>query len=710
MSLDNFYKLRHNFIILGLTGKMQSGADQIVKLLSQDSLTETQTNFLRDFQNEYKFISQSESRKVRRIVDFFEFEDNWIKFEVIDYRNVILLFILHQNYDNDSNKFVNNICQWILKLGNYKEFITPRIGSEKDISVGSTDYINNEFKGEILKAITSFNIDFSPGKTLLDVLKNLEKEHLSSRGFFFEDKFKSFGKLFYESLDSFSPFLRHKFIHIVTYCLRRFGTLDLSIIEKDPDADNLEHIYIVADVINRLIKIYRKDNDNQARIIIDRLKNSYELMYFREKYSGFYMINSSRNEKDRLKLVKDKLQKSESKTNSEQNFSFLKKLDDTEYLADEFKKGEFDSYDIENCVQKSDYHVVIRNSYSFDEIISNCKEVADQQKNNKIGRTNETYIYQPFILQVLKLVALIQQPGLVTPTYIERIMQSAYNAKLNSGCISRQVGAVVTDGHFSVKGIGWNDVPDGQTSCANRDLRDLVNSTDDSFTNFENGKTEHKYIDGKSFNEKIKSDFSKKASEVENSLKGRPCSFCFKSFHNSYEAKENQVHTRSLHAEENAMLQIAKFGGQPLKGGNLFTTASPCELCSKKAYQLGVKNIFFIDLYPGISQNQILEGGKSNPSVYPFQGAIGKSYQKLFEPFMSIKDETILRSGIKPSVTEKEKVIQLKKILKDELEKPENKSIMDVLDNLKDQNNILEEITKLLTNGVKAKNNNQERN
>lgn len=708
MSLDNFYKLRHNFIILGLTGKMQSGADQIVKLLSQDSLTEDQSNFLRDFQNEYKFISQSESRKVRRIVDFFEFKENWIKFEVIDYRNVILLFILHQNFDKDSKKFAGNICNWILKLGNYKEFITPRIGSEKGISVGSTDYINNEFKEEISKGITSINIDFSSGKTLLDVLKNLEKEHSTSSGFFFDDKFKSFGNLFYKSLDSFSPFLRHKFIHITTYCLRRFGTLDLSIIEKNPDADNLEHIYIVADVINRLIKIYRKLNNNQARIIIDRLKNSYELMYFREKYSGFYMVNSSRIEKDRLKLVRDKLNKSKSKTNLDQNFSLINKLDDTEYLIDEFKKGEFDSYDIENCVQKSDYHVVIRNSFSDEEIIRNCKKVAEQQQKKQIDRTNEAYVYQPFIHQILKLVALIQQPGLVTPTYIERIMQSAYNAKLNSGCISRQVGAVVTDSHFSVKGIGWNDVPDGQTSCANRDLRDLVSSSDDSFTNFEKGQTEHKYIDGKSFNEKINLDFSIQETELKNNLKGRPCSFCFKGFHNSYEAKENQVHTRSLHAEENAMLQIAKFGGQPLKGGNLFTTASPCELCSKKAYQLGIKNIFFIDLYPGISQNQILEGGKSNPSVYPFQGAIGKSYQKLFEPFMSIKDETILRSGIKPSVTEKEKVIQLKKILKDELEKPENKSIMDELDKLKDQNNILEEITKLLTNGVKAKNNDQE--
>jgi deoxycytidylate deaminase len=112
------------------------------------------------------------------------------------------------------------------------------------------------------------------------------------------------------------------------------------------------------------------------------------------------------------------------------------------------------------------------------------------------------------------------------------------------------------------------------------------------------------------------------------------------------------------------MLQIAKNGGEGLHKGNLFTTASPCELCSKKAFQLGIKNIFFIDLYPGISKNHILEGGmkkKNNPNLYQYQGVIGRGYQKLYEPFMSIKDETVLRSKIKPSEDIKQKIKNLTK-------------------------------------------------
>lgn len=69
--------------------------------------------------------------------------------------------------------------------------------------------------------------------------------------------------------------------------------------------------------------------------------------------------------------------------------------------------------------------------------------------------------------------------------------------------------------------------------------------------------------------------------EFQNKLAGRNVSFCFKDIQNEIEDGKNQVHTRSLHAEENAFLQIAKYGGQAISGGIPFTTASPCELCSK---------------------------------------------------------------------------------------------------------------------------------
>ncbi|QBZ98842.1 cytidine/deoxycytidylate deaminase family protein [Flavobacterium sangjuense] len=127
-------------------------------------------------------------------------------------------------------------------------------------------------------------------------------------------------------------------------------------------------------------------------------------------------------------------------------------------------------------------------------------------------------------------------------------------------------------------------------------------------------------------------------------LKGKNCSFCFKTVHNKYENEKNQVHTRSLHAEENAMLQITKSGGIGVNKGILFTTASPCELCSKKAYQLGISKIFYIDPYPGIAEDQILKSGieETKPIVYIFSGAVGSVYNRLYETFLSYKDEMSL--------------------------------------------------------------------
>lgn len=86
-------------------------------------------------------------------------------------------------------------------------------------------------------------------------------------------------------------------------------------------------------------------------------------------------------------------------------------------------------------------------------------------------------------------------------------------------------------------------------------------------------------------------------------------------------------------------MQISKHGGQKLLGGVLFTTASPCELCAKKAYQLGLKKIVYIDPYPGIATQHILSSGKNKPELELFRGAVGRAFYQLYQPLMPYKDE-----------------------------------------------------------------------
>lgn len=193
-----------------------------------------------------------------------------------------------------------------------------------------------------------------------------------------------------------------------------------------------------------------------------------------------------------------------------------------------------------------------------------------------------------------------------------------------------------------------------------RNIEEVIDNTfldakDHTYSQFELPKSEYKYsinnkhfnehqkpsnvkYAGKNFSENVKSIYTREKLEI---LKeeGKNFSFCFKTLHNSFEGEENQVHTRSLHAEENAMLQISKFGGQGLKNGYLFVTASPCELCSKKSYQLGITQIYYIDKYPGIAKEHIIGVGFDAPKLVQFNGVVGRSFNKLYEPFLSYKDE-----------------------------------------------------------------------
>lgn len=194
------------------------------------------------------------------------------------------------------------------------------------------------------------------------------------------------------------------------------------------------------------------------------------------------------------------------------------------------------------------------------------------------------------------------------------------------------MGAVATDRDYSIKAVGWNSTPTGQTPCLLRDAEELLSRGDkDIFSRYERKDKNFKDEFEKTYQSAVKHE----------RLKGRTVSFCFKDIRNKVKEEKNQVHTRSLHAEENAFLQIAKYGGQPLKGGLLFTTASPCELCAKKAYQIGISKIVYLDPYPGIAEDNIIKSGikSKRPKMTLYRGAVGRAYHRLYLPFMNYKDE-----------------------------------------------------------------------
>lgn len=356
--------------------------------------------------------------------------------------------------------------------------------------------------------------------------------------------------------------------------------------------------FTIAMKINDEIKLIRKSNQflkQSTLIVIDAIRNPFEALFFQERYSSFYLVAISCPDSQRRERLR-KIGFNEPDINSiDAQEHQVKDIDD---------KKAYSIQDIQSCLQRSDIYI------------------HNPDEKNRVTE------FKNLANQIIMFVALMQRPGIITPTAIERCMQLAYTAKLNSGCISRQVGAAITDNNYSIRAIGWNDAPRGQVPCNLRDRFDLINGDDiDAYSEFE--KKDDKFI------------LHMRESSVKfNKLKEKMhISYCFKSEYNAMTKVKNQVHTRSLHAEENAFLQISKYGGQGIEDGYLFTTASPCELCSKKAYQLGIKKIYYVDPYPGIAISHILHGGSNNPELILFSGAIGKAFHRLYMPITAYKDE-----------------------------------------------------------------------
>lgn len=396
-----------------------------------------------------------------------------------------------------------------------------------------------------------------------------------------------------------------KIYNLYTYFMQQIGNNIRSSGNYDDSNEIAGREVTVADRINVLVKAINRleqlenAGKERTRICIDALRNSVEIQYFRDRYRAFYVFAvNTENEyrQNRLELNKKEMQS----------------LDKIEYPH---KNAVFYHQNIQACLETSDVYLYNPNV-----------------ENHKYYELSE---------QILKYIALIMQPGLVAPTHLERCMQLAFNAKYNSGCLSRQVGAVVTGNDFSVRSVGWNDVPKGQVPCNLRCVEDYcANKDEETFSQYE---LSNDLFDEAMYN--INEELENPT--VHSKKEGKCYSYCFKDIYNSVTNQKNQVYTRALHAEENAFLQIAKYGGAKIQGGKLFTTASPCELCSKKAYQLGIEEIYYIDPYPGISKSHILTfGNQGNPKMILFQGAIGNAYISLYAPRMPYKDEIELTTGV----------------------------------------------------------------
>lgn len=596
-NIKNLYRERDRFVLFGLTGRTGSGCTTVSNILSAES-------FLSLSLRSYKTcdFASADERKYSVIYRFMKEGNNWEPFIVIEASTIIFSFILQEKYTN-LWLFMDQI-QKDGKLNNddlKAELAKFLSGNDEAEWSGLTDEIIDNELSSFLNQIKNGNPDAQSTASIIDYFTKKLKEKKNA----FAEILKRYH---FEKMiqDDKHQQQKSEIYNYYTYFMQNAGN---NIRSSGKFFDNSRapgNEYSVVSRINDVIQLILKSKEKEpgtssdqykCRICIDALRNPMEIEYFRDKYRAFYALAVNTEDDYRKKRLG-------------------------------LSKEEIESIDRIEYPDEKDY-------YFYHQNIQACLQIADIYLYNP-DSPNQSY----FTLseQLLKYIALILQPGLVTPTHIERCMQLAFNAKYNSGCLSRKVGAIVTGEDFSIRSVGWNDVPKGQVPCNLRCVEDYCKNQDENtFSQYELTDPIYNLA---LFN--IKSELRKEKRKT-----GKLYSYCFKDIYNGIKGSKNQVYTRALHAEENAFLQIAKYGGAGIEGGKLFSTASPCELCSKKAYQLGIKEIYYIDPYPGISRTHILSfGHSSNPQMILFKGAIGNAYISLYSPKLPYKDEIEMLTGV----------------------------------------------------------------
>lgn len=656
---------KKKFTIIGLTGKVKAGTSDVCELLTSFYFPDRATQPA-DRGN----FDMSEMREFKVVYRYLH--HNWRPFIEISVTSVILSYLLEQSIEELRDEKIGEITMYELFESAVNEKFKERVEARlKEVHKRIRYREDTTLPKKMQEYLEGADSPFS-GTNSSKIIEKLRVINSKIREKDSDQRIEQFC-FCYGILPELDAYFRKelKGQNNFTQLFQNYGNniraTGRALILGE-DEFRAENIFRIPERINQILKLLRYYDEifeignggespierNEVFVVINNFKNIFEAFYFRCRYASFYLLSVASDEKmrrRRFESIKD-YRLTELKENLSMGRKLYKIVD--KYLDDmDIEEGKdilntiekrrlFNKWNFTDVEQKFIREIyeekgqirskAYKNSLSnfvLQDVIT-CVENADIFVTRDFGE--EDYKSDFLLLHSLaRVITLIMHPGLLTPTKIERCMQVAMTAKVNSGCLSRQVGAVVTDSEYNILSLGWNDTPCGAESCIRRNLFDLFRKYDEmAYSEYE--------LKDETFREYLEVVSSKIDEDKKVNLKGLPFAFCFKDIYQDIIKQRDQIYTKALHGEERA---LAICGNDKLKGGYLFTTSSPCELCAKKAKEAGIKKIYYIEQYPGISHSHIINiGPKEEWAEYIlFVGATGNAYVKLYTPVMPYKDE-----------------------------------------------------------------------
>lgn len=255
--------------------------------------------------------------------------------------------------------------------------------------------------------------------------------------------------------------------------------------------------------------------------------------------------------------------------------------------------------------------------------------------------------------KIMRFFNLIFGVQVITPTIDENAMYQATSAAKNSACMSRQVGASITNKEGRVIATGWNDVPKPKGGLYRYDSQSDPNSEKDKRCAFFK-KTCRNDEEKDLLTKVILSEL--KQENIISEDNSEKCSLVVRKV-----LKGLLEFSRSIHAEMHALITAGQLAGDQIMGGSLYCTTYPCHPCARHIVASGIVNVYFIEPYhkslaiklhsDALSEK---ESEESKVRILSFDGVAPRRYLEffLFEEPASRKDESgkLIRNDRKSAV------------------------------------------------------------
>jgi deoxycytidylate deaminase/dephospho-CoA kinase len=323
--------------------------------------------------------------------------------------------------------------------------------------------------------------------------------------------------------------------------------------------------HLAEQIIDRISEENNK-GENQSGWIVDSIRNPAEIRALRRFSRNFFLFGVYADKETRWERVKAKYGENRHDFDEDDQ-------NDTGEDNEDFGQRVGDCFYEADIVLTNDVPITVRGNADFEAL------------------TGEVGQYVDLVQKPLSKQQPIRRD--------ESLMAAAYVLSQRSSCRKRKVGAVIADAEGNIISSGYNEVPAYERPCTkiyNDCHRDWL----------------------------VDRFFSEVAFQIKNAKQESPS--LKRLFRKQFKILD---YCRALHAEENAIVNLARNGRSvPLEKCVLYTTTYPCRMCANKIVNVGIKEVVYLEPYPDEQAKSILKNSDVNDRF--FKGVTFKAYSRLY--------------------------------------------------------------------------------